>query len=263
MSYPPQPPSGFPQYPQQPGPGGWSGASSGQQAPQRTPPAYGQPPQQPGFGPPGGDQWGGPPKKSKTGLIVGLSAGAVLLVGAIVLATGLIPGGNKPGSGGIPINGRTTTAIPIPTVQGGTGHRTTPPSGNSAGDVPKIEVNGKAGDCMGQNAGTKVFEVEPCGSPTTILTVAKVPAGPTDCPKGYSVAESPTGYYCLTFDLHPGDCADAANLKLPCSSPQAVTKVLAVQPGPRTPNTCQGLGATKSTFTGPDPAQIACLGAKA
>lgn len=265
MSYPPQPPSGYPQYPQQPGNGGWPGAPGGQPGwpgPQGRPPV-GSPPQQPGFGapPPGGDPWGGPPKKSKTGLIVGLSVGAVVLVGVIVLAVVLLPhlSGERQNPD-IPIGAGTTTAIPIPTTRGGTTRRTTP--SGSAGDLPKISVRAKAGDCLGQNPTTQALEVQTCGLPTTMLTVAKIPAGPSDCPRGYSVAESPSGYYCLTLDLKTGDCLDAAKMKQPCSSPQAVEKVLAVQPGPQTPNTCQGLGARKTTYTGPDPAQIACLGAK-
>jgi hypothetical protein len=85
---------GYGQQPQQPGYGQTPPPGYGQQPQQ---PGYGQQPQQPGYGqtpPPGyGQQPGyGPggglppaPKKSKTGLIVGVIAGALVLVVAVVL----------------------------------------------------------------------------------------------------------------------------------------------------------------------------------
>jgi hypothetical protein len=114
MAYPPQqpgsdpnqqPPQGQPGYGQQPGYGSPQQPGYGQSQPQQ--PGYGQQPQQPGYGqtpppgygqtpPPGYGQqpqqpgFGGPPlppapKKSKTGLIVGATAGVVVLAAAVIL----------------------------------------------------------------------------------------------------------------------------------------------------------------------------------
>ncbi|KRA38899.1 MULTISPECIES: hypothetical protein [unclassified Nocardioides] len=95
MSHPPQPPSGqqWPN-PQQ----GWGGPPSG---PPIGPPGF--PPQgPPGFppqGPPGfgqyGGGFGGPPKKSRTGLVIGLVVGlVVLLIIGIVVTAVLVTGGD-------------------------------------------------------------------------------------------------------------------------------------------------------------------------
>jgi ketosteroid isomerase-like protein len=85
MTYPPQPPGPPPPqgpYGQQPGPYG-----------QQPPPGYGQqpppgyPPQQPyGYGPP-------PPKKSRTGLVIGVIAGVVVLAGGAIAAFLVFSGG--------------------------------------------------------------------------------------------------------------------------------------------------------------------------
>lgn len=86
MSYPPQPPSGQ----QWPNPQhGWGGPSGG---PPSGPPGF-PPPGPPGFGPYGGG-YGGPPKKSRTGLIVGLVALVVLLVIGVVVTAVLVLGGD-------------------------------------------------------------------------------------------------------------------------------------------------------------------------
>ncbi|WP_182378155.1 hypothetical protein [Nocardioides sp. WS12] len=82
MSYPPQPPFGPPSGPPS-GPPGY---------PPSGPPGY--PPQgPPGFGPYGGG-FGGPPKKSRTGLIIGLVALAMLLVVGVVVTAVLVLGGD-------------------------------------------------------------------------------------------------------------------------------------------------------------------------
>lgn len=127
MAYPPQQP-GFdpnqqqPQYGQQPGYGQQPPQQPGYGVPQQ--PGYGQPPQQPGYGVPpqqpgygqtpqagygqqpgyGAPQqqpgFGGPlppaPKKSKTGLIVGIGAGALVLIVAIVFLVANPFGGGAP-----------------------------------------------------------------------------------------------------------------------------------------------------------------------
>lgn len=106
MSHPPQPPSGqqWPN-PQQ----GWGGPPSGPPSgppgfPPQGPPGY--PPQgPPGFppqGPPGfgqyGGGFGGPPKKSRTGLVIGLVVGlVVLLIIGIVVTAVLVTGGDDDG----------------------------------------------------------------------------------------------------------------------------------------------------------------------
>jgi hypothetical protein len=103
---PPQPgygqQPGFGQQPQQPG--------YGQQSPQ---PGFGQQPQQPGYGAqPGYGQPGGglppTPKKSKTGLIVGIAGGAVVLLAVIGLLVWQLGGG---GGGGKPSAGDTPTEV--------------------------------------------------------------------------------------------------------------------------------------------------------
>ncbi|QGK69787.1 hypothetical protein GIY23_09880 [Allosaccharopolyspora coralli] len=77
---------GHPAYGQQPGYG-----PQGYGAPPQ--PGYGQPQQ--GFGQPG--PYDGPPKKKKTGLVVGLAAGGVVLLGGLVLGGYfLFSGGPKP-----------------------------------------------------------------------------------------------------------------------------------------------------------------------
>ncbi|EMD24929.1 hypothetical protein [Amycolatopsis azurea] len=85
-----QPPQGYGQgsgYGPPPGPGGQPGygppqpGAPGYGPPQPGQPGYGQQPpygQPPGYGPPG---YGPPPKKKKTGLIVGLIVGGVVLLG--------------------------------------------------------------------------------------------------------------------------------------------------------------------------------------
>lgn len=87
MTYPPQPPW-QPPYGQQPG----QGMPPSGQFPSGTPhggqhPQYGHP--QPPFGQPGG--FGQTPKKSKTGLVVGVGVGALALVAFLV--TGLVAPG--------------------------------------------------------------------------------------------------------------------------------------------------------------------------
>jgi hypothetical protein len=97
-----QPQQGQPQYGQQP-PYSAPPASPayGQQPPYSAPPSYGQYPQDSygqypgaaGYPPP-------PPRKSRTGLIVGLALGAVVLVALVVGAIVVLPG--LTGSGGDP-----------------------------------------------------------------------------------------------------------------------------------------------------------------
>lgn len=85
----PQPPQGY--GPQQPGP--QPGQFGQQGAPQGYGPGPGGP-QGPGFGPGGPGYPPGPPPKKKTGLFIGIGAGAlVLVVGIVVLALVLLGGG--------------------------------------------------------------------------------------------------------------------------------------------------------------------------
>jgi hypothetical protein len=102
---PPQQPGGFGQpsgVPQQPGYGQSQPQQPGYGAPQQPgfgqQPGYGQqPPQQPGYGQPG---FGGPPlppaPKKKTGLFIGVGAGVVVLVAAIVFLVANPFGGGAP-----------------------------------------------------------------------------------------------------------------------------------------------------------------------
>ncbi|MEV6239553.1 hypothetical protein [Lentzea sp. NPDC051838] len=94
-----QPPPGYGQQPQ-PGYGQPQQDPFGQQGPQSggfPQQGYGQPQygQQPGYGGPGG--FGGPPpKKSNTGLIIGVIVGVLVLVGGGVTAAVLLSGDDKP-----------------------------------------------------------------------------------------------------------------------------------------------------------------------
>lgn len=115
MTYPPQQPgqpgSQDPYGQQQP----WAGypqqgpPSGPQPQPGQQPPSYGQP--QPGYAPygqqqpsgypgggyPGAGFPGAPPKKNKTGLIVGIAIGAVVLLGGgVTLLVVLLSGGDDP-----------------------------------------------------------------------------------------------------------------------------------------------------------------------
>ncbi|MDO5695454.1 MAG: DUF4878 domain-containing protein [Eubacteriales bacterium] len=64
-------------------------------APQGMPP-QGMPPQ--GYGQQGHPNAGGPPKKSKKGLIIGLSVGAVAIIAVVVLLIVFLKGGGKAGT---------------------------------------------------------------------------------------------------------------------------------------------------------------------
>jgi hypothetical protein len=93
--------------PQQPGPYGQPGPPSGG-FPQQGPPGYGQQQgygqpgpygQQPPYGQPGPGGFGGPPpKKSNTGLIIGVVLGVLVLVGGGITAAVLLSGDKDPKS---------------------------------------------------------------------------------------------------------------------------------------------------------------------
>lgn len=213
-------------------------------------------------GQPGGDGWGGPPRRRRTALIIWSLVGAAILLGGLVVVVLLAQRGGNNGKPEIPVVSRTAPQIPIPTTRGGppTGRST---SGSADGDAPSLPVQAVAGDCVGQDAATHQTEVQPCGAPTSIFTVAKTPSSPVECPKGYARAHGTNNYLCLTLDVKAGDCADASNMKTDCASPKATTRVVQVQPGPKTAASCVGVpGATRATLTGPEPAKVACLGSK-
>ncbi|MEU4802048.1 hypothetical protein [Actinosynnema sp. NPDC023587] len=77
-----------------PGPPGYGPPGHG--APQ-GPPGYGPPPGAPGHGPPGG--YGPPPKKKRTGLVVGLAVGAVVLIVGGVFGKLYLDYSGEPGGG--------------------------------------------------------------------------------------------------------------------------------------------------------------------
>lgn len=96
----PQQQPGYGVPPQQPGYGQTPQAGFGQQ-----PGGYGQPigaPQPGGFGQPGGGPLPPAPKKSKTGLIVGVGAGALVLIVAIVFLVAKPFGGGAPSASDSP-----------------------------------------------------------------------------------------------------------------------------------------------------------------
>ncbi|GAA1984994.1 hypothetical protein [Amycolatopsis minnesotensis] len=75
--------------PPQGGPGQWGpGQGQGGHGQYGPPPQQGYPP--PGYGPP---QYGPPPKKSKTGLVVGLVLGIVVVLGGVVAILGFVAPG--------------------------------------------------------------------------------------------------------------------------------------------------------------------------
>jgi hypothetical protein len=100
MTYPPQPGQPAPQNPygQQPGQPG----QYGQQPQPGQPGQYGQPPQygqQPYGGQPGYPGGGPPPKKSRTGLIIGIVLAAVLVLGGGSVAVWQLTKGDDSGKG--------------------------------------------------------------------------------------------------------------------------------------------------------------------
>ncbi|WP_328887095.1 hypothetical protein [Streptomyces sp. NBC_00316] len=117
MSMPPQPPQGpyGPQPPQQNNPYAQPNSPYGQQPPHQSPgqqPSYGYPqqqlppqgaPQGP-WGQPGMPAWPGaqPPKKKRTGLIIGIAAAALVAVGALAYTVSQVAGAGKSVAGGFP-----------------------------------------------------------------------------------------------------------------------------------------------------------------
>lgn len=178
MTYPSDPnqPQGQPDQPpwaqqQPPAPGQpnqpWGQQPGGQQPPPQQPgygqpqqPAYGQP-QQPGYGQPGsqpqfgapgygapGQQYPGgpPPKKSRTGLIVGIVIGVLVLAGIIFGVSALMGDGDEP-----PTADPTTTAEQTseeatseePTSEEPTSEEATTDEGNDNG-----VATANVGDCV-------------------------------------------------------------------------------------------------------------------
>lgn len=171
--YPQQPPPGYGGYPhsgpqpqQYPQPGGYD--PTRQFGPQQgyCPPPGGYPPGQPPYGqdpygpygqqPYGHDPWGRPGgepprKKKKTGLIIGSSVAAVVLVGAFLFTAFVAPGfltggedsGNNVAAGKSTEQQPTDTSATAPSTQTGTSTAlplpSTPPGGAGGGSVGGID----------------------------------------------------------------------------------------------------------------------------
>jgi hypothetical protein len=116
-SYPP-PAGGYQQ------PGGYPPPAGGYQQPGGYPPPAGgyqqpggYPPQQQGYGQVGYGQTPPPPKKSNTGLIIGIVVGLIVIIGAIVGIVLVVNGGNKSDSAQVSAAATATSASQ--TITGG------------------------------------------------------------------------------------------------------------------------------------------------
>lgn len=189
-------------------------------------------------------------------------AGAALLLagtGGAVLLTHDGPSAAGP-VGGVSSSAR-PTSVSRPPRSSTTSATARPYPSPSYSGPPSIPVEAKAGDCVGQDSGAGALTTQPCGSRFSLFTVAMTLRSPTDCPAGYVLAHGLSSYFCLTLDVRGGDCADESGLKTDCAAPKAAIRVLAVQPGPKTPKSCVGVpGVTRAMLTGPEPATVACAG---
>jgi hypothetical protein len=163
---------------------------SGPTAPYGQPGPYG--PQQPGFpgGPGLGGQPGGQPPKKKTGLIVGLSIAAVLVIGGavalILVLTGddkksVAQGKNDPAGGGQP-----SVQIPGPGAGSSPGSEASaPPQGGASDDVTAVkELGEKAVQALNERDAELATEISCSGSVNE--------ADMEDVPGEFNIAGEPT-----------------------------------------------------------------------
>jgi hypothetical protein len=180
-------PGGYPQYPpQQPaGPGGYPQ----QPADQNRPPEY---PAAPGFGQPAG--FPPPPvkKKSKLPLILGLVAGAILLVCGLGVVAVLVAG-------------QTDTDEPLAVATSGAPSASTSPAGDAApkasasstlepieGDLEKF----KKGDCLTMTGADKKVDEAKCTAPGAYRVLLKKTGTLAD-----AACEGTDASYILTNDV--------------------------------------------------------------
>jgi hypothetical protein len=199
MTYPPQPGQPYGRQPDPYGQGGQppSGGFSQQGDPQYPGQQY---PQQGGYGQEYAQGFGGPPtppKKDKTGLVIGIVVGLVVLIGVGV--TGFVAPGfflstdNNAGSagpvGGVPSSSPTsrssaptsTSRSSAPTTSG----RGTPTTGDGAAViqqfVDKINVKDKAGAtslvCSGSEASTSTYIDKTTSSDSPAITATPTGSG--------------------------------------------------------------------------------------
>ena len=212
-----QPPPGYSQQPGQYGqpqqdPFGQQGPQSGgfpQQGYGQPQPGYGQ---QPGYGGPGG--FGGPPpKKSKTGLIIGVVIGVLVLVGGGITAAVLLSGNsssnntassdtNTPTNGSQPTNGSTKPTTPSKGSSGGDSD-----AKKVAEDFTKIVLKGvKAGTSKPEDVKALVCSSEyPNLKPNTAAPQAGVSATVSDVQTSGSSGTFKQNLTGLTNPAKPGE----------------------------------------------------------
>ena len=214
-------------------------------------------PQQPGY--PG--QWGPPPapRGPRTGLIIGVILGVLVLVGGGITAVVLTS--NQGHTTAASTTSSTTSTVPISPLT------TTPSSSYSSSSTFATSNNQQnsvpqVGQCFGPNSQNRAIVV-PCGSATSSRLIVKIVNSLNECPTGYRAFGAQAPFYCTTGNLKVGDCLDAkAEWKTPCTG--TGFKVLLIVPGPHQTGACHPQGSTLNptewTYNGVEPPEVACLG---